>query len=85
MDNLYNRSEFVTVHVSGWICNDRELIGFAKQVALGGPKSLRGYIEAVLYLAPKHSTPWVCAQELAPNDFSRIDYQTIIDDMERVT
>jgi hypothetical protein len=52
----FKYDEVVTHHVSVWICNDGDLIDFARQVALGGPKALKRYVTAVLRLASRNTS-----------------------------
>jgi hypothetical protein len=78
----FKHDEVATHHVSVWICNDGDLIDFARQVALGGPKALKRYVTAVLRLAPKNTAAWHVAQEIAPNDLERIDWQSIVYDLK---
>ena len=77
-----DRGKYVTELVSTWICNDGAFYNKARNCASRGVRSLECYI---LYLLrdfdPPLPTPLQVAQELAPNDYNRIDWQSIADDL----
>jgi hypothetical protein len=78
-----DRGRHVTDQVSTWICNDRAHIEAARSVAqVHGTERLGQHLTTVIRQSPAHTAPWHVAQELAPNDYGRVDWQAVADDLK---
>lgn len=74
------RGRYVTEQVALWIENDGERIEEARANAEAEPNGLRGfeqYLTRVISLARKGQAAWHVQQELAPNDWARIDWAIV--------
>lgn len=81
-----DRGRHVTDLVSVWICNDPVNVEYAREMAVEGVPSLRGYLRALLinavqYEGAERPLAWHVTQELAPNDYGRIDWPRVADDL----
>ena len=74
------RARYVTEQVSLWIQNDGDCYGHAQDL-LATPDVLGSWLRLVLKTSVEGSAPWYVAQELAPNDYDRIDWETIAKDL----
>lgn len=74
------RGRYVTEQVAVWIENDGEHIADARRLLeWRGVPGLEKFLRNVMNAAPNHSAPWQVAQELAPNDYGRVDWATVAD------
>lgn len=82
-----DRGRLVTELVSVWIANDGEHIESARYCIREGGMAhpqdsmLANHLTRVLRRAPLWSAAWQTAQELAPNDYSRVDWASIARDL----
>lgn len=77
-----DRRRYVTNQVSMWVCNDRNIYFQARQMAAEvSAIDLGSYLIPIIQRARPHSTPWQVAQELAPNDYNRIDWSSVAEDL----
>jgi hypothetical protein len=74
------RGRYVTEQVSLWIQNDGDHYYEARDRA-HNPERLRAYLGSVIRRAAEDSAPWYVAQELAPNDWDRVDWAQIAEDL----
>jgi hypothetical protein len=84
------RGRWVTDEVSLWINNDGDYYETAHHYAhmdymdgmlTGNNGLLAEYLGTILQGAVKPSAPWHVAQELSPNDYERIDWRSVADDL----
>lgn len=78
------RGAYVTEQIALWIANDGEHIEEARANALAEPVGLRGmeqYLTRVISLARKGEAAWHVQQELAPNDWARIDWKRVAEEI----
>jgi len=73
------RGAYVTHQVSVWICNDGDLIEAARAAVRVG--DLARWVKQTIRSAPRYSSPWHVGQELAANDYDRVDWQSVADDL----
>jgi hypothetical protein len=71
------RGRYVTEQVAVWLENDGEYIAEAREVAEEGTETLGAWVTTVLADSREYSAPWQVAQELAPNDWARIDWAIV--------
>lgn len=71
-----DRGKYVTDQVVLWIENDSKFISDARKAA-GHVDMLREYLTSVIRYAPDHSAPWHVRQELAENDYNRVDWEDV--------
>lgn len=85
-----DRGRYVTEQVSLWIQNDGEFVDdirrrvdVAREIARRDPEllDLAAYLSEIIRHAMPYTAPWQVAQELAPNDYDRIDWQSIARDL----
>lgn len=76
-----DRGRHVTHLVQVWIENDGEHIVDAQAYARQGADVLADHLTEILRQARRSSAPWQTAQELAPNDYDRVDWQGIANDL----
>lgn len=74
------RARYVTEQVALWIANDSEYIEGAKERA-HDPERLRAYLGSIIRRMPKGRAAWHVAQELAPNDWDRIDWKRVAEEI----
>lgn len=74
------RGKDMTHKVSVWIENDFQFnptaVSLAHHVGCG---ALRHYLSVILKAAAPYSAAWQTAQDMAPNDYDRVDWQEIFD------
>jgi hypothetical protein len=75
-----DRGRYVTDQVKLWIVNDGEFIGSAR-TASADPAWLEKLLAYLLHTAAEGSAPWHVAQELAPNDYTRINWAEIAEEL----
>lgn len=72
------RGAYVTEQVELWICNDSGHYERARDIARMQPvDALARYLTHQLKFGIAYSAPWQCGQELAANDYQRIDWNAI--------
>jgi hypothetical protein len=78
-----DRGRYVTDQVSVWICNDSEHIQQARDVLQldGSIQAVALFLTGLIKSARPYSSPWHVAQELAPNDYGRVDWRSVADDL----
>jgi hypothetical protein len=76
-----DRGRYVTEQVALWIENDSNYIDGARRAAHTGTEHLRQYLTLIISGAPAYSAPWQVAQEMAPNDWDRVDWESIKKDL----
>lgn len=76
-----DRGRYVTHLVTVWIENDGDHVDMARQMAKVGPESLASRLTEILRRSPRGSAPFQTAQDLAPNDYARIDWKQIAEDL----
>lgn len=80
---ISERARYVTDLVSMWIVNDGEHFHEARRAAgsdwaaRSGYSELREYAERIIRTARRTTAPWHVAQELAPNDYARIHWADV--------
>ena len=74
-------AKWITEQVSMWINNDGDHYFRARSVAKQAPEELGAYLKPILCHARPQSAPWHLAQELAPNDYDRIDWASVAEDL----
>jgi len=80
----YERGLYVTEQVSLWIVNDGEHYFHAVRkagMATDSTFAIASFIRQTLKTAPNGSVAWHVAQELAPNDYGRIDWKSVVNDL----
>lgn len=76
------RGEYVTSQVSVWICNDGEHVELARRASNRGSAHLKTFLIGVISKGRHSSSPWHVAQELAPNDYERVDWDSVARDLQ---
>lgn len=76
-----DRGAYVTEQVKLWIANDSDYVRQAQTVARIGTEHLAEFAKDVVLTAPRHSAPWHVAQELAPNDWDRINWKQVAEEL----
>lgn len=76
-DKTRENTEWVAV----WIVNDGDYYFTAQEYAREGVDELAVYLTDVLHAASPNTGAWHTAQELSANDYERIDWQSIADDL----
>lgn len=71
------RGRYVTEQVAVWIENDGDYIKNARTVAKLGTDALAEFLREVIQRSRRSSAPWQVSQELAPNDWARIDWAQV--------
>ena len=79
-----DRGRYVTDQVKLWITNDgdhyeRVLSFITTERSMAG---MSDYLVRVIRSAPPHSAPWHVAQELAPNDYARINWYDVAEELK---
>ena len=74
------RGRYVTEQVSLWIQNDGVFFEPAKGMA-SEPRVLGIYLTIAIKTARRGTAPWHVAQELAANDYGRIDWAQVARDL----
>lgn len=78
MNEHPERIRDVTEHVIAWITTDVEHREQAAQLAHNNTTAVFAvYMRSLLHWSPKGSAAWRAAQELAPADYKRIDWQAV--------
>lgn len=77
-----DRSDYVTEQVSLWLQTDGDYIKDARRAADAGIPNLAAWARIVILTSVKSSAPWQVKQELAPNDWARIDWAQIVEDIK---
>lgn len=72
-----DRGRWVTFQVQLWIENDGANIVKARELAKQGTQNMAVHLTGLLVTSNPYSAPWQVAQELAPNDYDRIDWESI--------
>jgi hypothetical protein len=77
------RARYVTDQVSLWIANDSDYVEQARSFIRteGSVSALGDFLVRVIKSAPQFSAPWQVAQELSANDFGRIHWQDVADEL----
>ncbi|MEU7814105.1 hypothetical protein [Pseudonocardia sp. NPDC049154] len=78
-----DRARYVTEQVKLWIANDGEYYEEARgALRRGGVAGMQDYLTGVLRDARHESdAAWHVAQELAPNDYDRIRWTDVVDEL----
>lgn len=76
-----DRGKHVTHLVQVWIENDGACVTGAQAAARISTDSLRVYLTNVLKSAPRMSAARQMADELASNDYGRVDWQMVAEDL----
>lgn len=73
------RGRYVTDRVSVWIVNDGDHFDRAQTLlaTTPGTEALGTFLSLELRAARKGTAAWHTAQELAPNDYKRIDWEEV--------
>lgn len=74
------RARYVTEQVSLWIQNDGEWNALARGRA-DDPDRLRAFLGSVIRRSPQGKAAWHVAQELTPNDWDRIDWKAVAEEL----
>jgi hypothetical protein len=74
-----DRGRYVTDQVLTWICNDSEQIEQAQSAARRSTGVFTQWASGVIRTARPHMAAWHVRQELAPNDYNRVDWQAVAD------
>lgn len=74
-----DRGRYVTNQVTLWICNDSNYIKAARKAIKHD--ALPDLLSSILLTSQPYSAPWQVAQELAPNDYNRIDWSSVAEDL----
>lgn len=78
MNEQPERIRDVTEHVIGWITTDAEHREQAAKLArVHTTAAFAVYMRSLLRWAPRGSAAWRAAQELAPADYERLDWQAV--------
>lgn len=73
---LSERGRYVTDFVAMWIENDGEYFERARELLID-PDRFERFLSTRLRQAQKGTAAWYTAQELAPNDYARIDWAEV--------
>jgi hypothetical protein len=74
-----DRAKYVTDQVALWITNDSDHIADAQRLAKeGSAHALGNFLITVVRSARPHTAPWHVAQELAANDWGRVDWHEVL-------
>jgi hypothetical protein len=76
------RARYVTEQVALWIANDGDYIERARDWARSGPLYLQRRLRGVIEAAEEGTPPWHVAQELAPNDFDRVRWRDVAEEIQ---
>lgn len=71
------RGRYVTEQVTLWIENDGKNIESAKKAAKESDAALKECLVWLIKYSPRSSAAWQVRQELATNDFDRIDWAAV--------
>lgn len=71
-----DRARYVTDQVKLWLANDGQFFEAAKVTAVD-PEWLKRLGEYLLKTAAEGSAAWQVSQELAPNDYERINWEDV--------
>lgn len=79
MSTYSEREQYVTEQVAAWITSDGDHIDAARRLAKeGSAHALGNFLMTVVRSARPHTAPWHVAQELAPNDWGRVDWREVM-------
>lgn len=81
MSEHSDRARYVTEQVSLWIQNDGDHHPFVMRLIeqMESNNAVADYLKSVLkYSPPYGSAPWQVAQELAANDYDRINWDDVV-------
>jgi hypothetical protein len=78
MNELHTRTRQVTEMVTVWIVHDSENNEHARSIAATfTDAAFEQYLKSTLRWARPGSAAWRTAQELAPSDYTRIDWRAV--------
>ncbi len=79
MGTLSDRERYVTDLVAEWISSDGDYFDQAQSLAREGSWSALGdFLMRIVRSARPYSAPWHVAQEMAPNDWARVDWPAVL-------
>lgn len=78
MPEFSERGRYVTEQVALWLENDGPRVESARNFILTeGTAGLEDFVTTVCRFARKGDAAWHVAQELAPNDWARVDWVAV--------
>lgn len=79
MDEDSERARYVTEQVANWITSDGNHYADAQRLANeGSAHALGNFLVTIVRRARPHTAPWHVAQELAPNDWGRVNWREVL-------
>lgn len=79
-----DRAKYVTEQVKLWIANDSDHIEKARQALAVNIKTMAHYLTDSIRYSLRFTAPWHVKQELAPNDYGRIRWSEVADEIRQV-
>lgn len=76
------RGRYVTEQVRLWIVNDSDHYHQAQDAARKGAKELEVLLRGILRHPVAQSAPWQVSRELAPNDYNRIHWDEVAEELK---